>query len=98
MPKHLPEDDADISDLIGYLRLCTDSMLQDFEMNRLGKSAQLVKHLGETLRKAVNAQSEALLARALRENRKAVNGTRKPVRPMDLPTLALPEVSDETTE
>lgn len=63
--------DAVMGDLIAYMRTCSDSMLEQFEMARLNTSANLVKDLNHIMQRAVNDLGEALLARTLREHRKA---------------------------
>lgn len=63
---------TDPVDLIGYLRTCSDPMLEQFEMARLSTAANLSKQLNVTMQRAVNDLAEALLARTVREHRKAV--------------------------
>jgi hypothetical protein len=63
---------TDPVDLIGYLRTCSDPMLEQFEMARLSTAANLSRQLNVTIQRAVNDLAEAMLARTVREHRKAV--------------------------
>jgi hypothetical protein len=68
----LAEEGKETVDLIGYLRSCSDPMLEQFELARLSTSQNLMKDLNHIMQRAVNDLGEALLARTLREHRKAL--------------------------
>lgn len=76
MTKHkqlaIAEEGKDMADMIGYLRSCSDAMLQQFEMARLNTSANLTKDLSHIMQQAVTDLAEALLARTLLEHRKTL--------------------------
>lgn len=57
--------------LIEYVSGCTRGELAQLEMDRLNEAAQMQKQLRVLISELVRVSSEALLARALRENRKA---------------------------
>ena len=57
--------------LIDYVSGCTHGQLAQLEMRRMDEAAQMQKQLRVLINELVRVSSEALLARALRENRKA---------------------------
>lgn len=57
--------------IIEYASGCTRGELIQLEMRRLDEAAEIQKQLGVVINELVRVSSEALFARALRENRKA---------------------------
>jgi hypothetical protein len=57
--------------VINYISGCTRGELLQLEMRRMDDAAQMQKQLKVLIGELVRASSEALLARALRMNRKA---------------------------